>query len=212
MENGTNQGEFSPAQDKAEKRKKMPKKYLQSHRIGEKALTAEQAEKLQNSIDNLQDRAMVSLALSNGIRREDMAALKWANIDLEHATIAYIEKKKGGRIWSAPIPSEKTVGILKMWKKQNKNEWVFPASWSKTGHMTGRTLYNRFHTQLIKAGIEPKPFHALRATCVKLCQKNGWTVEQTARLIGDTVAVVQEHYATPSSEELMQAARQKPIL
>jgi len=71
---------------------------------------------------------------------------------------------------------------------------------------------SRFQKYLTAAGVESKPFHALRATCIKLCQQRGWSVEQAAKLLGDTIRVVQEHYTTPSNEELKQVAREKPII
>ncbi|MCG2825156.1 MAG: hypothetical protein L6265_01035 [Thermoplasmatales archaeon] len=73
-------------------------------------------------------------------------------------------------------------------------------------------MSNRFQKYLVVAGVESKPFHALRATCIKLCQRGGWSVEQAAKLVGDTIRVVQEHYTTPSNEELKQVARERPII
>jgi len=46
----------------------------------------------------------------------------------------------------------------------------------------------------------------------KLCQRRGWSVEQAAKLVGDTIRVVQEHYTTPSNEELKQVVRERPII
>lgn len=62
------------------------------------------------------------------------------------------------------------------------------------------------------AGIERRPFHALRATCVKFCQKNNWTVEQVSKLTGDTIAVIQQHYSTPSNSEMQEVVEMKAII
>jgi len=89
---------------------------------------------------------------------------------------------------------------------------LFPSPYNHKKHISGRQIYSRFQKYLNAAGIESKPFHALRATCIKLCQRRGWSVEQAAKLLGDTIRVVQEHYTTPSNEELKQVARERPII
>jgi hypothetical protein len=55
---------------------------------------------------------------------------------------------------------------------------------------------------LKRAGLGNRPFHALRATCIKLCQSKGWTPEQTAEHVGDRISTIQAHYLTPSVEEM----------
>ena len=92
-----------------------------------------------------------------------------------------------------------------------KNTWLFPGARDSKKHISSRHVYNRFQTYLKNCGIKPRPFHALRATCIKLCQRSGWSIEQTAKLVGDTIRVVQEHYMTPSDEELSQVVREKSI-
>ena len=93
-----------------------------------------------------------------------------------------------------------------------KSEWLFPSPYNTRKHISGKQIYNRFQKYLTAADIEYKPFHAIRATCIKLCQRRGWSVEQAAKLVGDTIRVVQEHYTTPSNEELKQVARERPII
>lgn len=63
-----------------------------------------------------------------------------------------------------------------------------------------------------KAGIERRPFYALRATCVKFCQIAGWRVEEVAKLTGDIIAVIQEHYSTPTDGEMQKAVELKAII
>lgn len=76
----------------------------------------------------------------------------------------------------------------------------------------GRTAHYRLQRLCIKAGIPKRPFHALRATCIKFCQAAGWSVEATAKHVGDTILVIQEHYTTPSQSEMKEFAQGKPII
>lgn len=65
---------------------------------------------------------------------------------------------------------------------------------------------------LRNAGLRPRPFHSLRATCIKLAQWKGWTPEQVAKLTGDSIRVIQQHYSTPSRDEMQKVATEKPLL
>ena len=96
-------------------------------------------------------------------------------------------------------------------KSNNKSPYLFYSKDNK-GHIASKTAYNILQRYLKIAGIEPVPFHALRATCIKLCERRGWTAEQTAKHTGDTVRVIQEHYLTPSVEEMKEIAQDKAIL
>ena len=47
---------------------------------------------------------------------------------------------------------------------------------------------------------------------IKFCQRSGWRIEEVARLTGDTLAVIQEHYSTPSESEMQEAIETKCII
>lgn len=181
---------------------------------GQKALTPVQVDKLLPSITDLIHLGLFQLAIVSGIRREDIVRIKKSDVNFQIQSVTFYESKKR-RTKTIYIPVS-VANTLQMICNVNKKEvYLFPGGCEKIGghgHMTGRTAYNLLQHYLEKAGLEPRPFHSLRATCVKLCQKRGWTVEQTAEHIGDTIAVVQEHYATPSSEEMREVVGTKPIL
>ncbi|MEW6070264.1 MAG: site-specific integrase [Candidatus Thermoplasmatota archaeon] len=181
------------------------------YKTGEKALTEKQVNEFLSKIGTLYDEALFRVALSTGIRREDIVAIKQADVDIDNYQLSFYEHKKK-RIRTVPLSESVAQKIRQHINVIGKNEWLFPSPYNSKQHITGKQVYNRFQSYLRAAGIEPRPFHALRSTCIKLCQKRGWSVEQTAKLVGDTIRVVQEHYTTPSTEELKQTAREKPII
>ena len=187
------------------------KRNSEIYRTGEKALTEKQVELFLGKIGSLYDETLFRLALSTGIRREDIVSIKQADVDLNNYQISFYENKKR-RIRTIPL-NENVVQKLKQHLHViGKGEWLFPSPYNHRKHISGRQIYSRFQKYLDAAGVESKPFHALRATCIKLCQRRGWSVEQAAKLLGDTIRVVQEHYTTPSNEELRQVARERPII
>lgn len=175
------------------------------YRTGEKALTPREYEKLISVIDRLDDEVLVKLAVSIGARREDLASIKVSNMNLDELRLSFYEQKKR-RIHHVPLSPEMVRLIRQLLNSRGKNqsEYLFP--------FTGRTAYSRLQMYCDKAGIPRRPFHALRATCIKRCQAADWSIEQVARLTGDTIAVIQEHYAWPSSSEMQEVASEKPLI
>jgi len=179
---------------------------------GQKALTMTQSYELLNNITDLEEKTLIALALTTGIRRSDIVAIKTADVNLKKGVILFYESKKK-RIKKVPL--DKTViNLLSMWMRINKSKWLFPPKFKLSpNHLASKTAYNIFQRACEKTGIStPRPFHALRATCVKLCQKKGWSIAKTAELLGDTVNVVEKHYATPSDEEMASEMEEKPLL
>jgi integrase len=175
------------------------------YRTGEKALTPREYEKLISVIDHLVDEVLIKLAVSIGARREDLTGIKVENIHLDELKLSFNEQKKR-RIHTVPLSPEMARLIRQLLNTRGKHqgEYLFP--------FTGRTAYTKLQKYCDKAGIPRRPFHTLRATCMKRCQAAGWTPEQVSRLTGDTIAVIQEHYAWPSSSEMQEVATEKPLI
>lgn len=182
------------------------------YRTGEKSLTPQQVETLLDNIPDLHDYGIIQLAVSTGMRREDIVNVKSKDIDVINCSVTYYERKK--KRTRTVFVSKNVMNTLQKIMKINKRAtYLFPGRMiSKGGHISSKTAYNIFNRYLKAVGLEPRPFHALRATCYKMCQKKGWNPEQAARHLGDTIRVAQEHYAVPSVEEMKEAAIEKAII
>lgn len=184
------------------------------YKSGQKALTPAQVQLFLEQITDLVHLGLFQLALTSGIRREDIVRIKIKDVGLEKRSITFYESKKS-RIKTVFIP-KKVANTLQMIMNANKREtYVFPGKSDKLhgkGHLSGRQAYNVFQHYLIKADLNKRPFHSLRATCMKLCQKKGWSIEQTADLVGDSIRVIQEHYTTPSEEEMVELTDTNPLI
>lgn len=183
---------------------------------GEKALSETEWKKLQEVIDNLEDEVLFKLAISAGIRREDIGHSPKKNTGIRISDITelpngtgklkFTEHKKN-RIHEVPLSKEMMRLIRLLVNSRDKaNKSPFLITYS------GRTCHRRLQEYCDKAQIPRRPFHALRATCIKFCQRAGWRVEEVAKLTGDTIAVIQEHYSTPSEGEMQEAIEQKAII
>lgn len=175
-----------------------------SYRIGEKAFTPNEIKKLLASCATLEDELLLKLGVSLGLRREDMVNIQVADVDLNNNLILYYEHKKA-RLRSVPIGANAKQLITKYLHTIPKNQKLLFA-------FSGKTAYNRLQRLCDTAGIQRRPFHALRATCVKFCQTAGWLPEQVSELTGDTIRVIQEHYATPSKAEMSEVMAEKEVI
>lgn len=180
------------------------------YRSGEKSLTTAQVGKLLEVVTDLQDEALLRLALTTGIRREDIVAISSNDVNLENGTVTFYEQKKR-RTKTVPI-SGATLNTLTKWLRINKSPFLFPARQAGKKHLSGKTAYNMLNKYLEAAVLEKRPFHSLRATATKLCQRAGWKPEETAELLGDKVSTIQMHYSVPTPEELKERAKSNPIL
>lgn len=195
------------------------KKWNQPHReryfkTGRKSLSEANVDALLSVITDLDHSALLMLALSTGIRRNDIVRIKQADFDHETRKLSFYESKKK-RIHTVHVPPN-VANVLEMVKTAHKKSvYLFPGNSDKKngqGHISDRQAYNILNKYLERAGLEKRPFHALRSTCIKMCQKKGWKPEETAELVGDTIAVIQEHYMVPSDQEMKEVSKDKAIL
>jgi len=179
---------------------------------GEKALTIGAVEKLLDVINDIRDETLLRLAITGGLRREDIVKIFIKDIDFDNCAVTFYQHKKKN-IHTVFLPDSTMLSLEKLIRVQKrlKSPYLFPSSKPKR-HLSSRTAYNILQKYLKIAGLPSIPFHALRSTCVKLCQARGWSPEQSAKHIDDTLTTIQRHYTTPSEEERKETAKEKPIL
>ena len=152
----------------------------------------------------LEDEILLLLGGNTGLRRKDMTSIEIANIDLKNKSLTYYEHKK--RRTRTIFVSSEMARKLKIYLN------TLPKKQKMLFSFKDRTAYNRLNKYCRLAGIPERPFHALRATCIKFCQAAGWTPAEVSELTGDTIRTIQEHYETPSIAEMQEVAEQKRIV
>ncbi len=187
-----------------------------TYKTGRDALTIKQVQDLLASFDRISEKALIHLVIATGLRRIDVVNLKQNDFYPDTGRLRYYEHKKR-RTREITIPSKEAIQSLKMHLTScRKSEWLFPSPLQgrqfKDKHISDRQAYDIFNEHLDKIKVPRRPFHSLRATCIKLCEAAGWKPEETAELVGDTVRVIQEHYKTPSEEQMGEIAKSKPII
>jgi len=185
----------------------------ETYKAGEKALTPIQQKKLINSVERFRDEVLLRLALVTGARRSDIVRFEWGNVSETNFSITYLEKKKGDK--PLTVFADKNIfTMLKKWREFSYGRFLFPGE-RGGAHLSSRTAYNILRAVMIQAGLLKKtenwPFHSLRATCIKNAQRAGWTMEETAAHVNDTIITIQKHYTVPSLPERQEVAQKKPL-
>lgn len=171
---------------------------------GQFAFTRKEFGKLLQVCGTVGDELMVKMGAAYGLRREDAVNVRIEDINPTEMTMTYYEKKKD-RIRTVPIGFNMMQLMRKYIATLPKNQMLLFA-------FSGSTAYRKLQRLCIAASIPRRPFHAFRATCVKFCQDAGWTPEQVSELTGDTIRVIQEHYATPSRAEMCEVMKEKEVI
>jgi integrase len=179
---------------------------------GSVALTPDEVRRLLEPIDRLEEKGLLQLALTTGIRREDVVAIPLEGLDLEAGMLTFYEAKKR-RTRKVPVDPTALVTLRQHVRTLEKGErWLFPSPRRKGQHQSGRFAWNILNRWLLRVGLTPRPFHALRATAYKLAKAKGWGVELSAALLGDTIRVATEFYGVATPGELAQMSRERPLL
>ena len=149
------------------------------------------------------------LELTTGLRRGELLALLWTDLDVEARTISVtkqVNRIKGELVVSQPktqnsvrvLPvSQQAVNLMvEEHKKHPGNPYMFPPP--KTGGMFDPDSFRHTHDKILKAiGAEHIRFHDLRHTFATLSLKNGVDVKPPVRCPGPLLGGIHPEYLYP---------------
>ena len=158
------------------------------------------------------------LELTTGLRRGELLALLWKDLDVENRTISItkqVTRTKGELVVSQPkthnsirvLPvSQQAVDLLvEEHKKHPGNPYMFPSP--KTGGMFDPDSFRHTHEKILKViGAEHIRFHDLRHTFATLSLKNGVDVKTLSSTLGHYSAGFTLSTYTHATPDMMREA------
>ena len=141
--------------------------------------------------------AMFYLELVSGIRKGELVALRWEDLDTPNKTISVSKQatkdednhlivarpKTENSVRQISIPQEAVELLVREHAKHPGNPWLFPSS--RTGEMYHPDSVATLHQRILKdAGLEHLRFHDLRHTFATLALQNGVDIKTVSAMLG----------------------------
>lgn len=169
------------------------------HNMRDRWLTVEEEKKLLIAATQWL-REIILFALHTGMRRGEILALQWQDVDLPRGVLVIMKSKNKER---RTIPLNVRVFELLMGKQPKSIEpgaLVFTTSCGT--RMNGRNLMRAFYSALEDAKIENFTFHDLRHTFATRLVQEGVDLYKVQRLLGHKTPAMTQRYAHHCPESL----------
>ena len=164
---------------------------------------------------------MFYLELTSGLRRGELLALLWTDLDLEKKSISVCKSVRGSQgelkvsapktrhsIRTVVIPRQTVDLLIQEHELHPDNPYMFPSP--VTGTMYHPDAAGRIHRKLLKeAGIEPVRFHDLRHTFATLALQNGVDIKTLSGMLGHYSSGFTLDTYTHITDKMQQEAAEK---
>ena len=165
---------------------------------------------------------MFYLELVSGLRKGELVALQWSDLDEANCTISVSKQaswdtdgtlilsrpKTGNSIREVSIPQDAVELLKQEHAKHPDNPWMFPSG--RTGEMYHPDSVVTLHKRILKdAGLEHIRFHDLRHTFATLALQNGVDVKTVSSMLGHYDAGFTLRTYTHVTRQMQQSAAEK---
>ena len=172
---------------------------------GAEPFTAEDLSKLREHAD--EDRLIFLLLRHTGLRGGDAVALTWGEVDLQGRRIDRLTQKRRKRV-IIPLHQELQFALEAEAERRKTTASEIVLTNPATGKpLTRPRLASRMKALGKRAGVTNSHPHRMRDTLAVDMLLRGSSVYDVAKILGDTVRTVEDHYA-PYIPELQERARQ----
>jgi integrase len=158
------------------------------------ALTKQQEATLLETVKGHRLEALYHIALERGLRRGELLALKWADIDLNEQTLTVQGGKTKAARRTLPLNRSLVDQLRQHWQRQAAERAAIPLTWQEHGYVfasevgtqiDGHNLWRQFKGLLKQAGLpEDIHFHDLRHTALTRMLAEGKPLAVAQAIIG----------------------------
>ncbi len=167
-------------------------------------LTADELSKVIAACLNIRDKAITLFMADSGLRRSEVVALNWRDVDMTNGLVA-VRRGKGGKARSAVIGASTRRALLAYRRTLEDVSDNAPLFQARGGiRFTGWGLMLVFCRLSKRTGIHVTP-HALRRTFVILSLRADMDVLHLQAMLGHSSLEMVQHYAQMVDDDLLQA-------
>lgn len=167
-------------------------------------LTGDQVKEIVKACD-VRDRAIVLFMADSGLRRGEVCALDWADVDMQSGTVI-VKRGKGGKPRISRIGAKTRRALLAYRRTLADREGVLFRS-RRGDRLTGSGLLLIFRRLSKRTGIHVTP-HAMRRTWAILSLRAGMDALFVQGLGGWADLEMVSYYASLEDDDLLQAHRE----
>ncbi len=169
-------------------------------------LTAEDVKKLIDACRTPRDRALVLLMVDTGLRRAELCALNWEDVDISSGLVRVV-RGKGGKARSVVV-GVATRRALLAYRRTVAAESAKPLFQTDDG---SRFTFNGLRSLLLRlgqrAGVQVSP-HALRRTFATMSLRAGMNLLHLQGLLGHSTIEMTRRYVQMLDDDLVVAHRE----
>ncbi len=180
-------------------------------------ITPEHARQIIEAFSGSRLEPMVMFAAATGLRQGEMLALQWADVDFERREVTVrhsIDVRDGQKVYASP-KTKKSRRVLRLSdlavraldirrRHEEEDRAIAGGAWQATdlvfagrvgGLRSGTAMTHNFRETLLRRGIEPVRWHALRRVFAAVLLDQGVSLPHIRDLLGHSQIQVTEHYA-----------------
>lgn len=153
-------------------------------------------------------RLVVLLGVDAGLRRGEIAHLRWIDVDFDNNQI-YVAPDKTDR--HRFVPMTKTLrNALEKAKNGPKSEFVINVGWGKGSHRDSKDFLTAYYREIARKAQVPSFLHKLRHTFASQLVENGVDLYTVSKLLGHSSIKMTEIYAHLVHDTLQKAVVHLP--
>jgi integrase len=135
-------------------------------------------------------KSILILAVSTGMRKEEILGLRWKHIDLANGFIRVVNSKNGDSR-NVPLDSHTKDTLLKLRQGRGLEDHVF----CRANGERVKCIKEAFKAACIRAGIADFRFHDLRHTAASLLAAGGCDIITLQNILGHKTLLMTQRYA-----------------
>jgi integrase len=163
--------------------------------------TPEEMEKLEEATQGFEELFLFRIFRWTGLRCSDVADLRWGDFDMEAGLLRRKTLKRGKTV-AVPLVADLLEDLRLEHSVQHP---LYPTDYLFVS-ATRAKLFSVIRNLGRRAGVEKCHPHRFRHTFSVTILERGGTIYDVAKILGDTVATVEKHYA-PFTDRLQERVR-----
>lgn len=172
-------------------------------------LSASQANDYLDAFKGHELEPIVAIALGIGLRRSELCALEWSDIDMKTGTVSITKGRheRGCKVWTEPPKSENSrrIVVLPKWALETIRPYV--GLGPIVGALTPDQVSTRYRKHVTDSGLPWCPLKNLRHSYATIALASGVDLAVVSRILGhSTIAITDGFYLAPGLEAYVKAA------